>query len=75
MPVIRRSLGRTGQEVTVLGLGGDGVLRTFGRDRAAYALISRALAPGINYCESARAYSGSESYTNRPWRSGARRSS
>jgi predicted aldo/keto reductase-like oxidoreductase len=48
--------------VTILGLGGEGVLRSFGRDREAYALINRALDLGITYCESARAYSGSESY-------------
>lgn len=38
------------------------MLRTFGREKAAYALINRALDLGIAYCESARAYSGSESY-------------
>ena len=52
----------TGQEVTSLGLGGEGLLRTFGRDKAAAQLIHRALDLGITYCESARAYSGSESY-------------
>jgi aryl-alcohol dehydrogenase-like predicted oxidoreductase len=55
-------LGRTGQKVTLLGLGGEGVLRTFGQDKAAAALINRALDLGITYCESARAYSGSEVY-------------
>ena len=49
-------------EVTIFGLGGEGVLRTFGRQREATALIERALALGINYFESARAYAGSESY-------------
>lgn len=48
--------------MTLLGLGGEGVLRTFGYDKEAYDLINRALDLGINYCESARAYSGSESY-------------
>ena len=62
MTVPTRILGNTGQNVTILGLGGEGVLRTFGQDRNAYALINRALDLGINYCESARAYSGSESY-------------
>jgi aryl-alcohol dehydrogenase-like predicted oxidoreductase len=62
MPITKRPLGRTGQEVTILGLGGEGVLRTFGRNEAASALINRALDLGIMYCESARAYSGSESY-------------
>ena len=55
-------LGRTGRQVTLLGLGGEGVLRTFGRDGEASALIERALDGGIAYCESARAYAGSEAY-------------
>jgi aryl-alcohol dehydrogenase-like predicted oxidoreductase len=57
-----RTLGRTGIEVTALGLGGEGILRTFGYDREACGLINRAIDLGINYFESARAYSGSESY-------------
>ncbi|HEX9113428.1 MAG TPA: aldo/keto reductase [Nitrospirota bacterium] len=48
--------------MTILGLGGEGVLRTYGREREAASLINRALDLGVNYCESARAYSGSESY-------------
>jgi aryl-alcohol dehydrogenase-like predicted oxidoreductase len=62
MDIPKRKLGKTGVEVTILGLGGEGVLRTFGYDRAAYELINRAIDLGINYCESARAYSGSEAY-------------
>lgn len=58
----KRSLGKTGVEVTRIGLGGEGVLRTFGREREAREVIARALELGITYCESARAYSGSESY-------------
>jgi aryl-alcohol dehydrogenase-like predicted oxidoreductase len=58
----RRKLGRTGVEVTIMGLGGEGVLRTFGYEKEAFALINRAIDLGINYFESARAYSGSESY-------------
>jgi predicted aldo/keto reductase-like oxidoreductase len=46
----------------MLGLGGEGVLRTFGQDKEASALINRALDLGLTYCESARAYSGSEAY-------------
>jgi predicted aldo/keto reductase-like oxidoreductase len=46
----------------MLGLGGEGILRTFGQDKDACALINRALDLGITYCESARAYSGSEAY-------------
>ncbi len=58
----KRFLGKTGVEVTVLGLGGEGILRTFGQEREAMPLIQRAMDLGITYFESARAYSGSESY-------------
>jgi aryl-alcohol dehydrogenase-like predicted oxidoreductase len=58
----KRFLGKTGVEVTVLGLGGEGILRTFGQEQAAVPLINRAIDLGITYFESARAYSGSESY-------------
>jgi aryl-alcohol dehydrogenase-like predicted oxidoreductase len=46
----------------MIGLGGEGVLRTFGRESEARALIDSAIDLGITYFESARAYSGSESY-------------
>ena len=62
MGIPRRKLGSTGIDVTITGLGGEGVLRTFGQDKDAYQLINRALDLGIIYFESARAYSGSESY-------------
>jgi aryl-alcohol dehydrogenase-like predicted oxidoreductase len=62
MDIPKRKLGKTGEEVTVLGLGGEGVLRTNGYEKEAYALINKAIDLGINYFESARAYSGSESY-------------
>lgn len=62
MDIPKRILGKTGVEVTIVGLGGEGVLRTFGHDSEAYELVNRALDLGVNYCESARAYSGSEAY-------------
>lgn len=58
----KRPLGKTGVEVTILGLGGEGILRTFGQEKDAILLINRAIDLGITYFESARAYSGSESY-------------
>jgi predicted aldo/keto reductase-like oxidoreductase len=62
MGLEKRRLGGTEVEVTILGLGGEGVLRTFGSEKEAYALINRAIDLGLNYFESARAYAGSESY-------------
>jgi len=62
MDIQKRKLGKTGVDVTILGLGGEGVLRTDGYEKEAYALINKAIDLGINYFESARAYSGSEGY-------------
>jgi aryl-alcohol dehydrogenase-like predicted oxidoreductase len=62
MGIATRKLGQTGADVTIMGLGGEGILRTFGYEKEAYALINRAIDLGIGYFESARAYSGSESY-------------
>jgi aryl-alcohol dehydrogenase-like predicted oxidoreductase len=62
MSISKRRLGTTGIDVTILGLGGEGILRTYGHDKQAYELINKAVDLGITYLESARAYSGSESY-------------
>jgi len=62
MEIPKRVLGKTGVDVTILGLGGEGVLRTYGQEEEAHRLINAALDLGIRYFESARAYSGSESY-------------
>ncbi|MFW6127128.1 MAG: aldo/keto reductase [Thermodesulfobacteriota bacterium] len=62
MGLPQRVLGSTGVKVTILGLGGEGVLRTFGYDQEAQAMIAAALEAGITYFETARAYSGSEVY-------------
>lgn len=68
MDIPKRKLGKTGVDVTILGLGGEGVLRTYGYEKEADDLINRAIDLGINYFESARAYSGSESYYGRSLR-------
>jgi aryl-alcohol dehydrogenase-like predicted oxidoreductase len=57
-----RALGKTGVPVTILGVGGEGVLRTWGRHKEAVAVIRRALEHGITYCDTAPAYSGSQDY-------------
>jgi predicted aldo/keto reductase-like oxidoreductase len=62
MVLEKRKLGSTRQEVTLIGLGGEGLLRTFGHDKDAVQLINHAIDLGVNYFESARAYSGSENY-------------
>jgi len=58
----KRVLGKTGEQITILGLGGEGLLRTYDREEEALALIHRAFDLGITYFESARAYAASESY-------------
>lgn len=62
MALPQRPLGQTGYTPTLLGLGGEGVLRTYGYEEKAEAVIHTALNTGLNYFESARAYSGSEAY-------------
>ena len=68
MDIHKRRLGKTGIDVAILALGGEGILRTTGYDREAYDLINKAIDLGITYFESARAYSGSESYYGRALR-------
>jgi len=57
-----RSLGRTGQEVSLFGLGGEGILRTHGRTREAVAVIHAALDAGVTYFDTAPAYDSSMDY-------------
>jgi predicted aldo/keto reductase-like oxidoreductase len=61
-PFPKRLLGKTGEVVSILGLGGEGLLRTYGRGKEAVSLIYRAIDLGMTYFESARAYAGSETY-------------
>src|SRR5437764_13002332 len=61
-PLPRRPLGQTGRDVTLFGLGGEGVLRTHGRTAEAVRVIHRALDQGVNYCDTAPAYAGSMDY-------------
>ena len=62
MTISQRPLGRTGHQATILGLGGEGILRTQGEEKKAQTVIEAALDAGIRYFESARAYAGSEAY-------------
>jgi len=61
-PIPRRLLGRTGRQVTIFALGGEGILRTHGREAEAVAVIQRALQQGVNYFETAPAYASSMYY-------------
>jgi len=62
-----RPFGTTGRSVTPFGLGGEGVLRTHGREQEADAVIRAAIDSGVSYYDSARAYDGSEDCYGRIW--------
>src|SRR4051794_4979895 len=61
-PLPRRPLGSTGRDVTIFGLGGEGVLRTHGRQKEAVRVIERALDLGVTYFDTAPAYASSMDY-------------
>lgn len=60
--VAARKLGKTGAEVEAFSLGGEGVLRTVGREKEAVAVILKALELGVRYMDTAPAYAGSQAY-------------
>ena len=49
MEIPKRLLGKTGIEVTVMGLGGEGILRTHGHEKEASQLINAAIDLGVTY--------------------------
>jgi aryl-alcohol dehydrogenase-like predicted oxidoreductase len=55
-------LGRTGQDVTIFGLGGEGILRTHGEMARALPVITKALDLGVTYFDTAPAYASSRDY-------------
>lgn len=61
-------LGKTGTKVSVVGLGGEGVLRTYNRYKEAQGVIHEALQQGITYYDCARVYSDSELYYGTVWK-------
>jgi aryl-alcohol dehydrogenase-like predicted oxidoreductase len=63
-----RHFGNGRPDVSIVGLGGEGILRTHGQDQAATDVIESAIQEGITYFDSARAYAGSERYYGRVWR-------
>lgn len=58
----KRKLGRTDFDASIIGLGGEGLLRNPGKDKETYALINKAIDLGINFFESSRSYDSSEEY-------------
>lgn len=66
-PIQTHAFGSTGEMVTRVGLGGEGVLRTTGKTEAAHGVIRAALSEGITYYDSARVYSDSERYYGGIW--------
>ena len=62
----RRPLGTTGLQVTLLGFGGIPISRL--SQRQAAKVVKRALAQGINYFDTARAYGSSESHVGKALR-------
>lgn len=66
-PLKTRLFGKNGPEVTLVGLGGEGVLRSHGKNALAQPVIEEAAAQGITYFDSARAYDESERYLGRFW--------
>jgi aryl-alcohol dehydrogenase-like predicted oxidoreductase len=63
-----RTLGRTGAQVLPVSLGGEGILRTTGRARAAVPVIIEALRLGVRYCDTAPAYQQSQDYYGEAFR-------
>lgn len=64
----QKSFGFTNQQVTVVGLGGEGVLRTYGKTDQALEVIQEAVAQGITYFDSGRVYAESELYYGAFWK-------
>ncbi|MCC6487695.1 MAG: aldo/keto reductase [Candidatus Hydrogenedentes bacterium] len=61
-PLPTRELGKTGQRVSILGLGGEHTLSKEGTDAEAEAIIARALELGVTYFDTAQLYYPSEKY-------------
>lgn len=59
--------GSTGRKISMVGLGGEGVLRTYNRAAEAEAVIREAIRQGVTYFDSARVYGESEIYYGRVW--------
>lgn len=58
----------TNKQLTRVGLGGEGILRTTGKSTQAQKVIQAAMDHGITYCDSARVYMDSEVYYGNFWK-------
>jgi aryl-alcohol dehydrogenase-like predicted oxidoreductase len=67
-PIRTRVFGNSHQKITQTGLGGEGVLRTHGRNREARDVVLEAIDQGIQYFDSARVYADSELYYGDIWK-------
>jgi len=63
----KKSFTPSGPQITAVGLGGEGMLRTTGRSPHARKVIHEALSQGITYFDSAPAYKDSELYLGSIW--------
>lgn len=68
MEIKKHLFGKTAIPVTRVGLGGEGVLRTFNRVKEARLVIQAAISQGITYYDCARVYSDSERYYGSLWK-------
>ena len=59
MAIATRLFGKSGPAISQVGLGGEGVLRTFRQGQEAKAVIEEAAGQSITYFDTAPAYSGS----------------
>jgi hypothetical protein len=57
-----RKLGKTGFDVTIIGLGGQGSLETQGNEKNCVEIIEKAYELGINYFDTSPIYNKSEEY-------------
>ena len=64
----RNNFTETGPKITMVGLGGEGVLRTHMKMTQAREVIQMAVKQGITYFDSAKVYADSEVYYGSVWR-------
>jgi aryl-alcohol dehydrogenase-like predicted oxidoreductase len=68
IPLSKRPFGKTGLDLTCVGLGGEGILRTYGQESEALEVIEPAANEGLIYFDTAPAYAGSQGYLGSFWR-------